>query len=177
MSVSVPTRVGPPGTADKLALMHAEALKHAQDPRLRRLALKICQGRGSRATRCVQALDEFAEKIAKAQSIEAWASQLEYRYEFEDDLRHPLLTSAAGGDCDDMVVLVGALLISLGIAFEPEIVADDQCVAFHVRAVAGLPPARPTKGYAIDPVKYSERLWHSEPDIPASRQTAWRGPR
>ena len=162
MSVEIPSRVGKAGTADKLALLYAEAARCAKDPAVQDLALSICKDAGSRARGCVQA-------------IEAFASQLPYRHEPADVLRHPLQVAEKGGDCDDLTLLVGSLLLALNIPFEPEIVADEQCVAFHVRAVAGLPPSRPTIGYAIDPVKWSERLWHSAPDVPADRRGKWRG--
>lgn len=164
MSVSVPSRMGPAGTADKLALIYAEAQRCAKLPGIQTLALKICQSVGSRSLLCVQA-------------IEAWASKLPYRHEPEDVLRNPLEVAQYGGDCDDLTLLVGSLLLALNIPFEPEIVADDACVAFHVRAVAGLPVANPTQGYAIDPVMWTEREWHRKLEIPTDRQTPWRGPR
>jgi hypothetical protein len=162
MSVSVPTRVGPAGTADKLSLLFAEAERCSELPEIQALALRVCKGAGSRAQACVEA-------------IEAWASQIDYRHEPKDRLRDPLQTAEAGGDCDDLTLLVGSLLMALKIPFEPEIVADDQCVAFHVRAVAGLPPHNPTIGYVIDPVLWTEREWNGRPTVPASRQTQWRG--
>lgn len=164
MSVSVPTRLGPPGTADKLALIYAEAERCAELPAIQDLALTICQGCGSGGQACVEA-------------IEAWASQIDYRHEPKDILRDPLVVAEKGGDCDDLTLLVGSLLLALNIPFEPEIVADDACVAFHVRAVAGLPPGKPTIGYVIDPVLWTERAWHAAPTVPANRQTPWHGPR
>lgn len=162
MNVEVPSRVGPPGTADKLALLYAEAQRCAKLPAVQDLALWVCRAAGSNALACVQA-------------IEAWASQLPYRHEPADVLRNPMKVAEYGGDCDDLTLLVGSLLLALNIPFEPEIVADDQCVAFHVRAVAGLPPSKPTAGYVIDPVLWTEREWQRPVPVPLDRQTQWRG--
>ncbi len=163
MSVSVPSRIGPNGTADKLALLYADAEKAAQEDAVQKLALSVCSPANSSPLQCVQEIERFA-------------SQVRYRGEPKDRLRHPLETAEKGGDCDDQALLVGALLIAIGIPFEPEIVADDQCVAFHVRAVAGLPPFRPTVGYAIDSVKWSEQVWNSPPIIPENRRVPWNRP-
>ena len=188
MSVEVPSRVGPDGTADKLALLYAEAQRCAKLPGMQTLALNICEAAGYSAQSCVEAIEEWAQKnqptnsgvsrsrdFAFVQAIEAWAALRKYRHEPGDDLRLPEFVRHVGGDCDDLTLLVGALLLALGIPFQPQIVADDRCVAFHVRAVAGLPPGRPTEGYVIDPVYWTEREWNRPPQIPDGRRTRWNG--
>lgn len=143
---SIANRIGPAGTADKLALMDAYAQRWARERPIQDLAREVTAGCGSRSDACVEA-------------IERWCSRLPYRLEPGDILREPLDTARLGGDCDDLTVLVCALCIALGIPAVAQAVADPAGVIFHVRALVALPPTRPRWHYAIDPVYWSERAW------------------
>lgn len=65
----------------------------------------------------------------------------------------------AGGDCDDLTILVVAGCRSLGLQSVVEILKDTEGWGFHVRARVGLPPHRPTYWAVVDPVWQSEREW------------------
>ena len=144
---SIASRIGPAGTADKLALMVAYAERWARDSGVQTLARQVCASCGSRSDECVQAIERFA-------------ARLPYRLEPDDILRDPLDTAKLGGDCDDLTVLVCSLALALGIPARPQAVTDTEGVIFHVRALVGLPPNRPRFEYAIDPVFWSERAWN-----------------
>lgn len=144
---AIASRIGPEGTADKLALMEAYAHRWARDPRVQAAARQITSRCSSRSDDCVQA-------------IEAHCARLPYRLEPDDVIRDPLDTLALGGDCDDFSVLVCALCLAIGIPARPQAVTDPDGVIFHVRALVGLPPAAPHLCYAIDPVFWSERAWN-----------------
>lgn len=144
---SIASRLGPEGTADKLALMEAYAHRWARDTAIQRAARQIVSRCSSRSDECVAA-------------IEAHCARLPYRLEADDILRDPIDTLAHGGDCDDLTVLVCALCEALGIPSKPQAVTDGNGVIFHVRALVGLPPNRPRFCYAVDPVFWSEKAWN-----------------
>lgn len=65
----------------------------------------------------------------------------------------------AGGDCDDLTILLVAGCRSLGLQALVEILKDSEGWGFHVRGRVGLPPHRPTYWAVVDPVWRSEREW------------------
>ena len=141
------TRSGMDGTGDKLALIEAEIVRNSKRPEVDRLAREVCRHVGNRSDDVVCA-------------IERWCRKRPYRLEPDDVLRDPLDTAARGGDCDDLVILAGAMIRALGIPCRPQCLAHPDGNAFHVRLLVALPPGRPAAWYIVDPVTTSERDWH-----------------
>lgn len=151
------TRGALPGTIDKLALVESMADDVAHDRVFAEFVLQTVARAGSAA-------DEQA--AAWCRYVEA----LPYRREVGEVLRDPRLTvgapifgqphkEPAGGDCDDLVLAVLAGLKSLAIPCQAEIVCSEDGWGYHIRALVGLPPLRPTLWCVVDPVWRSEREW------------------
>lgn len=96
----------------------------------------------------------------------AWGKEIEalfdtviknVRYTLDpDDLelfQSPSRTLQMGiGDCDDMVILLGALLRGAGYPCRIKVIGMAGSNEFsHVYLLAGVPPARPTRWVALDP--------------------------
>lgn len=149
--VEIPTRTGLQGAVDKLIAVHTAANHYATKAEVQQLALRVAKDAGSAADEQVLAVERFCR-------------DLRYRREPLDILRDPLQVSQYGGDCDDMTLLCLALLRALSIPCQPQVFCDDHDLeAFHIRALAYLPPAAPPEQqwcYPIDPVYHSEPVWH-----------------
>ena len=154
----VPTRHALEGTVDKLALVESMALDVAHDRSFAEFVLGVVSKAGSGA-------DEQAAAWCK------YVEGLPYRREDGEVLRDPRLTVGApipggqnqgvgvGGDCDDLVLAVLAGLRSLAIPCQAEIICTEDGWGFHIRAIVGLPPLKPTVWSVVDPVWQSERAW------------------
>ncbi len=148
----VPTRKALDGTIDKLALVESMASDTAHDREFAEFVLQKVAKVGSSADEQAACWCQYVESLP-------------YRRERAEVLRDPRLVVgsggriAAGGDCDDMVVAVLAGLRSLAIPCQAEIVATEDGWGFHIRALVGLPPLRPTVWTVVDPVWKSEREW------------------
>lgn len=175
----VPTRRALEGTIDKLALVESMALDVAHDRSFAEFVLGVVSKAGSGA-------DEQAAAWCK------YVEGLPYRREDGEVLRDPRLTVGApvpgktqsvgtGGDCDDLVLAVLAGLKSLAIPCQAEIICTEEGWGFHIRAIVGLPPLRPTVWCVVDPVWQSERQWamvdNPKPYLNAlSKQSSWYRP-
>jgi hypothetical protein len=153
----VQTRRAMEGTIDKLALVESMADDVAHDRTFAEFVLQTVSGARSAA-------DEQAAAWCK------YVEGLPYRRETGEVLRDPRLTvgapifgqphrEPAGGDCDDLVLAVLAGLKSLAIPCQAEIVCTEDGWGYHIRALVGLPPLRPTVWCVVDPVWRSEREW------------------
>lgn len=148
----VPTRKALDGTIDKLALVESMASDTAHDREFAEFVLQKVSKVGSGADEQAACWCQYVESLP-------------YRRERAEVLRDPRLVvgsggrAAAGGDCDDMVVAVLAGLRSLAIPCQAEIICSEDGWGFHIRALVGLPPLRPTVWTVVDPVWRSEREW------------------
>lgn len=156
--VGLPTREGLQGGLDKLILLDSLASHHSIDRQVQRLALHVCRDAGSASDQQVLAVERFCDGI-------------KYRREPFDVFREPLAVAGVttdsrgqplepGGDCDDVVLLALSLLRALSIPCEGQLFCDPATGnAFHIRAVAYLPPGKPQYAYVFDPVFVSEAQW------------------
>jgi len=151
-------RFGLDGTVDKMVLVEQMGYSFGHDRRLQELVLEKLSGAPSAAD-------------AQVLALEKWLCSLPYRREPGEVLRSPLLTAQHGGDCDDFVVLTIAAATALGLPAKAEVIADEGGNGFHIRALIGLPPLRPTYWVIIDPVYRSEPQWAmADRDLPRSSQ-------
>ena len=173
--VEIPTRSGLQGALDKLISVDKLADHHRFDRRVQALALSVCGNAGSGSDAQVRAIEEFC-------------AALPYRREPADIFREPLQVAGLlpgppgmawpkGGDCDDIVLLALALLRALSIPCEGQLFCDADGEAFHIRAVAYLPPGQPRYAYVFDPVFLSEAQWHlahqgGKPNLAANKLTS-----
>jgi len=148
----VPTRDRHNGALDKAVLMSEIADSLTEDREFNEFVMRKVAKSGNPA-------DEQAMEWAK------FCESLPYRRESGEVYRAwrecvGLETGTpAGGDCDDLTILVVAGLRSLGMQSMVEILKDEEGWGFHVRARVGLPPHRPTYWAVVDPVWRSEREW------------------
>lgn len=95
------------GTDDELALMRAIITEWRGHPNIRNLAVKIITDAG------VEARDKKEQALAIADWVQ---ENIYYVHEFPERISTPDRTlKEKTGDCDDMTVLVGSLVESLGI--------------------------------------------------------------
>lgn len=62
----------------------------------------------------------------------------------------PVLLEAGTGDCDDAVVLFGALLGALGFRVKARVISTGDEAWEHIYPMVGLPRARPTRWMPLD---------------------------
>ena len=136
------SRNGLDGTVDKMVLIEEMGRKFGHDRRLQEFILRKFKKVGSAAD-------------AQVGAIVKWLESLPYRREPAEILRSPISTGVEGngGDCDDFVVLAIATATALGLP------SKAQVNGFHIRALVGLPPLRPSLWVVVDPVYRSEPQW------------------
>ena len=148
----VPTRDRDEGALDKAVLMSEIADSLTTDREFNEFVMR-------KVARAGNAADEQVVEWAK------YCETLPYRRESGEVYRAwrecvGLETGVpAGGDCDDLTILVVAGCRSLGLQSMVEILKDEEGWGFHVRGRVGLPPHRPTYWAVVDPVWRSEREW------------------
>lgn len=148
----VPTRDRDEGALDKAVLMSEVAESLTSDRDFNEFVLRKVSRAGNSAD------DQVLEWATYCES-------LPYRREAGEVYRDwreivGLETGVpAGGDCDDLTILLVAGCRSLGMQSLVEILKDEQGWGFHVRARVGLPPHAPTYWAVVDPVWRSEREW------------------
>lgn len=148
----VPTRDQDEGALDKAVLMSEVAESLTSDRDFNEFVLRKVAKAGNAA-------DEQVVEWAK------YCESLPYRRENGEVYRDwreivGLATDVpAGGDCDDLTILLVAGCRSLGMQSLVEILKDEQGWGFHVRARVGMPPHAPTYWAVVDPVWRSEREW------------------
>lgn len=152
----VMTRDGMAGCLDKLRLLQGMSEKACLRRDLSEAVLRACAGAGSgaeqQAARWCQVVQD-CQYVRDPVHVEVF--------------RDPLETLQCGGDCDDLVHLLLAGLLSMGIPCLAEGLCDEDLQAFHVRGLIGLPPLAPTTWLIADPVVASERRW-AMADVPAT---------
>lgn len=86
--------------------------------------------------------------------------------------RRPGRTLELGiGDCDDLSILLGALLAAVGYPIIIRVIALKPSTVFqHVYLMAGLPPHKPTTWMALDPSRPEAAGW----EVPKSRRSLTR---
>jgi hypothetical protein len=156
----VPTRPAWEGTADKLALCEAMATKYSTNRAFAEKVLQVVANAGNAA-------DQQAACWA------AFVESLPYRREPGEVLRDPLETTGlgsrgAGGDCDDLVVVLLAGMRALAIPCYAEVMTKSDGQAFHIRGRVGLPPLNPQTWAIVDPVWKSEAEWAMQGRPPGS---------
>lgn len=167
----VPTRERHDGALDKAVLMSEVAESLTTDRDFNEFVLR-------KVTKAGNAADEQVLEWAK------YCEGLPYRREHGEVYRAwreivGLDTGTpAGGDCDDLTILLVAGCRSLGLPSLVEILKDEEGWGFHVRARVGMPPHSPTYWAVVDPVWRSEREWamadrglHESKLVQQSRQT------
>lgn len=148
----VPTRYQDEGALDKAVVMSAIADSLTQDRDFNELVLRKVASAGNAADEQAAVWGEYCESLPyrreNGEVYRAWKEVVGY------DTGVP-----AGGDCDDLTILLVAGLRSLGLPAAVELLADEEGWAFHVRARVGLPPHAPEYWAVLDPVWRSEREW------------------
>ncbi len=148
----VPTRDRDQGALDKAVLMSEIAESLLSDREFNEFVLRTVALAGNPADQQIAAWSAFCEKLPyrrePGEIYRAWREVV------------GLDTGvAAGGDCDDLTILLVAGFRSLGLQSMVEILKDEDGWGFHVRARVGLPPHKPTFWAVVDPVWRSEREW------------------
>ena len=166
--VDVPTRTGMAGAIDKAVLISAIADGMAQDCEfddfVRRTTAKYS---GNDASDQATAWCNYCETLRyvreDGEAFRSWRSVVGLPSE-----DFPVPTAAtAGGDCDDLTIILVAGLRTMAIPAMPEILCDEFGDGFHVRARVpkrlnvriGLPAYSPSEWAVKDPVWESERQW------------------
>ena len=148
----IPTRKRLDGAVDKAVLVESMAADVAHDREFAEFVMRTVSKAGSAADAQAACWCEYVESLP-------------YRREQDEVLRDPRETvgsggrTAAGGDCDDLVLAVLAGLRSLAIPCQAEILATEEGGGFHIRARGGMPPLNPVVWSVVDPVWRSEREW------------------
>jgi hypothetical protein len=148
----VPTRLKDEGALDKAILMSEIAESLLGDREFNEFVMRKVARAGNAADEQVMEWAKFVEGLPyrreNGEVYRAWREVV------------GLETGVpAGGDCDDLTILVVAGLRSLGMQSMVEILKDEEGWGFHVRGRVGLPPHRPTYWAIVDPVWKSEREW------------------
>ena len=135
---------------DRIGLIYEMARLSIADPGMQKLARRI--------VRRVRPRDERGEVNAVFGFIKNWESGLPYRgdtryFDTYQTCYHALDLAgngeAAGGDCDDHLGCLVALLWILGYATGSKIIGPgDQFT--HIYAIVGLPRVRPTQWVPLD---------------------------
>jgi hypothetical protein len=148
----VPTRDRHNGALDKAVLMSEIADSLTEDREFNEFVMRKVAKAGNAADEQVMEWAKFCESLPyrreSGEVYRAWRECVGLE-----------TGTPAGGDCDDLTILVVAGLRSLGMQSMVEILKDEEGWGFHVRARVGLPPHRPTYWAVVDPVWRSEREW------------------
>lgn len=133
----------------------------SQDPKIREaslIILKNCKGR---------------DYLCELKAIFNWMKQ---NFVFRGDVTgrdsyhspRRLLTLMCG-DCDDSLILAGSLAASVGYPILIKIISQDKNKPFHhIYPLAGVPPDKPTRWYAMD-ITRPGSSFGSEPRYTKSR--------
>ena len=148
----VPTRMKDEGALDKAILMSEIAESLLGDREFNEFVMRKVARAGNAADEQVMEWSKFVESLPyRRENGEVYRS---WREVVGLETGVP-----AGGDCDDLTILVVAGLRSLGMQSMVEILKDEEGWGFHVRARVGLPPHNPSTWAVVDPVWKSEREW------------------
>lgn len=148
----VRTRHKDDGALDKAILMSEIADSMVEDREFSEFVMRTVAKAGNAADEQVMEWAKFCESLPyRRESGEVYRS---WRECVGKDTGVP-----AGGDCDDLTILLVAGCRSLGLQSMVEILKDEEGWGFHVRGRVGLPPHRPTYWAIVDPVWRSEREW------------------
>lgn len=148
----VATRTRHEGALDKAILMSEIADSMVTDREFSEFVMRKVAGAGNAADAQVMEWAKFVESLPyRRESGEVYRS-------WQSCVGYPN-GQPAGGDCDDLTILLVAGCRSLGLQSMVEILKDSEGWGFHVRARVGLPPHRPTYWAIVDPVWRSEREW------------------
>ena len=148
----VPTRERDEGALDKAILMSEIAESLTGDREFNEFVMRKVANAGNAADEQVVEWCKYCESLPyRRESGEVYRSWRECV---------GLETGVpAGGDCDDLTILMVGGCRSLGLQALVEILKDEQGWGFHVRGRVGLPPHSPTYWAVVDPVWKSEREW------------------
>tara|TARA_R110000824_G_scaffold145914_3_gene314420 strand:- start:2054 stop:2614 length:561 start_codon:yes stop_codon:yes gene_type:complete len=147
-----PTRLRKTGAADKIALMEAMAEESADSLPFAEFVLYTVRTVGNDADEQIACWARFCEGLPyRREQNEVYRSVAETVGLGSD---RPL-----GGDCDDIVIVFVAGCLSLGLPAKVQILCDQDGWGFHVRALVGMPPYKPTHWVVVDPVWESEKQW------------------
>ncbi len=141
-----------------------EVWKGVQDPRIKQLASRILQEYD------VPARDWKAEAIAVAEWVR---DNIRYTRDPEglERFSRPIRTvQLAMGDCDDMSILIAALLGTIGHTLELRVIGVSSNEPEHIYPVDLLPPGDPN-GYALalDATRPEEIGW----EVPEEQRLFW----
>ena len=170
----VPTRDRDEGALDKAILMTEVADSLTMDRDFNEFVLRKVAKAGNPADQQIMTWCDYVESLPyrreNGEVYRAWREIVGY------DTGVP-----AGGDCDDLTILLVGGIRSLGVQSIVEILKDQQGWGFHVRARVGLPPHNPTRWVVVDPVWRSEREWAMVDQAPGDnaieRRAAIQSPR
>lgn len=143
-------RTGLNGIADKQSLLRAAIEAEADRPAVMQAARTIAASAGARGP------SEMADALA------AHVAALPFSRERVETFQGAAATLQHGGDCDDHVVLLGALCESLGIPTRIIILADDKDEGRHVFVEIGLPVDSPHVWRNLDTTAASSVAWSSD---------------
>ena len=130
------------------------------DARIRKLVSKILS-RKCNGEWCIKEKDWDNE----ARAIFTYVKRsVRYSRDIEgkDTYQHPLRTLELGvGDCDDLSILIGAMLLSAGYPVKHRVIRTTSAKEWnHIFPLVGLPPGAPTRWLAMDACVSRPMGWH-----------------
>jgi transglutaminase-like putative cysteine protease len=152
-----------PAFRDRIGLVRSEIERGKREPAIRALAAQILTQRDANGGWNIRVRDYEGEVKALGDYVRR---RVRYTHDIHDveTFQTALRTlDLSVGDCDDMAILLGALLGSVGYPVQLKVVDTTGDGPSHIFVVAGVPPEEPTTWVPLDPTVDKPMGWEIEP--------------